>query len=270
MTVERPAVDVGRKLRLAREQRGLSLRQIAASTKISSIALEALERNDIARLPGGIFSRAFVRAFAQEVGLDPEATLQEFIAQFPQQSVIAGHPTSDRIEDGEALESERQTASTFLKLAALSVPIAGAVLYLAAVGRPAAPSAPGPTPTRSAPQAASSGPLTADPVASRRAGEDPAATTGATPAALFTVEITATGPCWISAVADGRRAVEQLLQAGEMHRFDVRHELILTAGDAGALAMKINGADARSLGRAGEVVTARLNPNNLEAFLASR
>jgi cytoskeletal protein RodZ len=51
-----------------RERRGVSLRQIANATKIGMSALEALERNDISRLPGGIFSRAFVRSYAVEVG----------------------------------------------------------------------------------------------------------------------------------------------------------------------------------------------------------
>src|SRR5215468_11440286 len=90
--------DFGRKLREAREQRGLSLRQIASATKISLLTLEALERNDVARLPGGIFSRAFVRSYALEVGLDPEATIQEFVAQFPHDSVTAGHQTTAAIE----------------------------------------------------------------------------------------------------------------------------------------------------------------------------
>ncbi len=63
------------KLRRAREEKGVSLRDIAAATKISVGALEALERGAFSRLPGGIFSRAFVRAYALEVGLDPELTV---------------------------------------------------------------------------------------------------------------------------------------------------------------------------------------------------
>src|SRR5262249_43589409 len=133
---ERTAGGVGAKLRDARERRGFSLRQIANATKISIGALEALERNDISRLPGGIFSRAFVRSYAVEVGLDPEAMIQEFIDQSPNDSVIAGHPTSDQIEDHQAVESERRTAGTFLWLAVVSVPLAGAVLYFATAGRP--------------------------------------------------------------------------------------------------------------------------------------
>src|SRR5471032_1458611 len=116
----RPAGDFGRKLREARERRGVSLRQIANATKISVSVLEALERNDISRLPGGIFSRAFVRSYAVEVGLDPEETIQEFIAQFPHDSVTAGHPTAEQAEDHEAVESNRRMATTFLRLALVS------------------------------------------------------------------------------------------------------------------------------------------------------
>src|SRR6058998_68728 len=74
--------DFGGKLRQARERRGVSLRQIAASTKISIAALDALERNDLSKLPGGIFSRAFVRSYAIEVGLDPEGTVRQFNETF--------------------------------------------------------------------------------------------------------------------------------------------------------------------------------------------
>src|SRR5713226_10104765 len=114
MAADRPSSGFGATLREARERRGVSLRQIANATKISVAALEALERNDISRLPGGIFSRAFVRSYAIEVGLDAEATIQEFITQFPNDSVTAGHPASDQVEDREAVESDRRTAGTFL------------------------------------------------------------------------------------------------------------------------------------------------------------
>lgn len=84
--------DFGSRMRHAREQRGVSLRTIADATKISVGVLEALERNEISRLPGGIFSRAFVRSYAAEVGLDPEQTVRDFLSQFPHESVTAGSP----------------------------------------------------------------------------------------------------------------------------------------------------------------------------------
>src|ERR1700681_5071304 len=98
MPSERTASSFGERLRDARERRGISLRQIANATKISVGVLEALERNDISKLPGGIFGRAFVRNYAIEVGLDPEAVIQDFIAQFPHDSVTVGHPTSEQNE----------------------------------------------------------------------------------------------------------------------------------------------------------------------------
>src|ERR1700752_1373188 len=87
-----PEGDFGSRMRHAREQRGVSLRQIAEATKISVSVLEALERNDISRLPGGIFSRAFVRSYAVEIGADPEQTVRDFLSQFPHESVTAGSP----------------------------------------------------------------------------------------------------------------------------------------------------------------------------------
>ena len=101
--------DFGGKLRQARERRGISLRQIAASTKISAAALEALERNDISKLPGGIFSRAFVRSYAVEVGLDPDDTVREFLERFNQEAPPAAAAVTTEVPEQER-EFEEQHA----------------------------------------------------------------------------------------------------------------------------------------------------------------
>ena len=90
--VEHANPDFGIRMKHLREERGVSLRYIADATKISVSALEALERDDISRLPGGIYSRAFVRSYAIEIGLDPEQTLRDFLTQYPHDVVIAGSP----------------------------------------------------------------------------------------------------------------------------------------------------------------------------------
>src|ERR1700730_1296541 len=99
MAVDRTPGDFGSRLRDARERRGMSLRHIANATKITVAALDALERNDISRLPGGIFSRAFVRSYAIEVGLNPDEAIRDFIAQFPSETVPA------RLQPRQAEES---------------------------------------------------------------------------------------------------------------------------------------------------------------------
>lgn len=68
-------------LRAERERRGLALRTISETTKVSVPLLEGLEADDISRWPGGIFRRAFVRSYAEAVGLDPDAVFRRFEQQ---------------------------------------------------------------------------------------------------------------------------------------------------------------------------------------------
>jgi len=276
MSVERTSGGFGGKLRDARERRGISLRQIANATKISIGALEALERNDISKLPGGIFSRAFVRSYAIEVGLDPDATIQDFITQFPNDSVIAGHPGKDQ-EDHVAVESDRVTAGTFVWLVVLSLPIAVGLAYFATAGR-APPQAiatmPGDT-REPSPAAAPSGPSPTSPPPAAPAPPEPAAVPATTPAAApaenrLVVKLAIRRPCYISATVDGEKRIDRLLQPGEEQTIDVRREMLVTVGDASAITFTLNGAEARPLGRTGEVVTVRLNPANYRDYLQVR
>ena len=73
----------GARMRSHRERRGIGIDAVARSTKIGVPILEAIERDDVSRLPSGIFRRAFIRAYAAAVGLDPEWTLGEFLERFP-------------------------------------------------------------------------------------------------------------------------------------------------------------------------------------------
>src|SRR5262249_42965316 len=73
----------GPNLRRIRLQRGVSLQQLAANTKVKETLWVGLERNDFSRWPNGIFARAYVREYAKAVGVDPEATVDEFCRWFP-------------------------------------------------------------------------------------------------------------------------------------------------------------------------------------------
>jgi cytoskeletal protein RodZ len=128
-TVEKGGADFGLKMRRAREERGITLRHIAEVTKISVRALEALERNDVSRLPGGIFSRAFVRSYAIEVGLDPEQTVREFLVRFPDDSLAAGSPHV-RYEDDMGDEPRRRRRSGVLITLFVLAVVIGAILFV--------------------------------------------------------------------------------------------------------------------------------------------
>jgi transcriptional regulator with XRE-family HTH domain len=73
----------GARLRRERERRDIALSSISANTKISVSYFDALERDDLSRWPTGIFRRAFIRAYAAGIGLDPDAIAREFSERFP-------------------------------------------------------------------------------------------------------------------------------------------------------------------------------------------
>jgi transcriptional regulator with XRE-family HTH domain len=76
--------SLGVRLRGARERRGLTVAEIATLTKISASLFYGLERDDVSRWPVGIYRRAFVRAYAAAVGLDPDEVVREFTERFPE------------------------------------------------------------------------------------------------------------------------------------------------------------------------------------------
>ena len=86
----------GPNLRRLRLQAGVSLYDIVANTNVSLALWEGLERNDFTRWPIGIYARANVRSYAKAIGVDPEATVDDFCRWFPQgdrraELVIRGH-----------------------------------------------------------------------------------------------------------------------------------------------------------------------------------
>jgi len=95
----------GPNLRRIRVQRGISLDQIASATKVSSDLWSGLERNDFSRWPTGIYARAYVRAYALQLGVDAETAVDDFCRFFPQgdrrvarvvreQAALVGHQST--------------------------------------------------------------------------------------------------------------------------------------------------------------------------------
>ena len=272
MSGDRAAADLGSRLHQARERRGLSLSQVAASTKIPLVILEALEKNDVAKLPGGLFGRAFVRSFAAEVGLDPDEAVEALAARAVSRLSPGSRPVSERLDDNEAFESNRQIAATFLRLAAVSVPLAALIVYFGSVGRrpqSGTAGAPGAAVVRGQPAERA---LVADAVnaaAARGPGPNPAEVAAPGEERVI-VGVLATRACRFSTSVDGGPAVERNLEAGERFTVEMRRETTLSAADAGAVTLTFNGAEARPLGGPGESVTVHLNPGNIKDYLLIR
>ncbi|MBM3777090.1 MAG: helix-turn-helix domain-containing protein [Acidimicrobiia bacterium] len=232
----------GARMRQARETRGISLRDIATRTRISLSTLEALERDNISRMPGGIFSRAFVRAYATEIGLDPEAAIREFLAQHPHDFVTAGSPHVPP-EDHVAVESAQSIARTAVTLGAMSVPIVTAILYYS-LWVPAA--------SRTPETAAADQAVFAD--------------AGAREPLRFV--IAAIRDVSIDVRIDGLRREQRGLSTGEAMTVEADREVTLGMSDAEAVRLEINGEPAVVLGAPGEARVIDIGRGNFGAFLA--
>ena len=109
----------GARLRAERERKQIALRTIADETKIKASLLEGLEHDDLSFWPGGLFRRAYVRAYARAVGLDPERIVSEFLEKYPEPEETA---PEDPVTPRSLLTSPIATVSALLHRGARNEP----------------------------------------------------------------------------------------------------------------------------------------------------
>jgi cytoskeletal protein RodZ len=257
--------DFGGKLRQARERRGISLRQIASSTKIAAAALDALEKNDISKLPGGIFSRAFVRSYAVEVGLDPDDTVREFLERFNQEPPPSAEAMAAAIpEEEKQFELRQRQAVKALGFAAALLLVLIVILFFALRRRPAPAAEPPPLPVAAEPAPA---PAPTPETAPPRPADAGAPTASAPVAGPLKLDVHPTSECWVSLTVDGRKLFARVMQGGEHEAHTVQREAVVEVGDAGAFAFSVNGRPGKSLGDKGQVKTLKLTPATVNKFV---
>ncbi|MCL4847585.1 MAG: DUF4115 domain-containing protein [Acidobacteria bacterium] len=272
---------IGARLKEARLARGTTLQQIAAATKISVPALEAIEREDIARLPGGIFLRSFVRAYATEVGLDADDIVSEFVRLCPEESSLS---------DVEAVAAVAEASGRRATRGGLAL-VGVAVVALVAAGAWAAGTSLGWFGSTLGPE---------ERLAAEEASEEASAPTvlaaqdvavagpvGFRPAADLVLEQRVTSPgavslepgsprlaihptarCWVRVTIGGVVRFSREMQAGEREEFELTAPILIEVGDAGAFEFSIDDTPGRPLGHVGQVVRARIDPERVDEFLA--
>jgi transcriptional regulator with XRE-family HTH domain len=291
-------MDVGTALQDARERRGLSLAQLSQATKISVPILRAIEHNQIDQLPDGIFLRGFLRAYAREVGLNPDDTVGRYLGQFAPVPAVAKRGSGEAcVQPGPAVHGaidqaapERQAVRVpglvvRLRLrpftSALLPSMSMVVLVISLVGAYTFArwwaSAPSPALPVTHPQAGAipRSPSPADASTAATAGGSEATTAGssaptmaaASGVALLHVDIRPQGLCWLSATVDGTRVVYRLMQPGEQQTIEVRDEAVLRVGNPAAFTFSINGMAGRSLSPGNEPVTLHITTQNYREFL---
>ena len=247
--------DIGARLRTAREAKGLSLGTLGQRTRVHSRVLTAIERNDLSALPPRPFGRGFVRAYAEEVGLDPEQTVRDYFAQFPSAPDSGNVPGMTSREPHTSFDVSSHWSGLATAVTILLLVVAAAVVLGRrgdqATDSPAVGTT-GSTPPIEA-RAQEPAPKPADVV--------PDATPSA-PARPLTFEIAVTRPCWIMASTDGKRAIYRLLQAGDRETLTADREIVLRVGDAGAVSWRLHGRDGGPLGADGAIRDLTITPRN--------
>ena len=127
------AASIGEQLRLAREERGIGLREICDQTRISVHYLEAIEANDYKRLPGGVFNRSFIKAYARCVGYDESEAVEGYTRYLREHGEstddVNTHPMQSKVyTDTPATRSPLLTV--FLAVLILAILTAGALAAL--------------------------------------------------------------------------------------------------------------------------------------------
>lgn len=97
----------GEELREQRERRGISLDDVAVSTRVSLRHLNALEEDRFKELPGGVFSRGIVRSYAEHCGLEPNSTVQGFLEAMRASGIQTELKDDDWVEFAEAVQRNR-------------------------------------------------------------------------------------------------------------------------------------------------------------------
>lgn len=244
-------LDPAARLRQAREEKGLSYRQLAEATKLSVRAIEQLENDRISALPEGIYRRSIIRAIAREVGLNPDQLLAEFTALHADD---LSTPTAAAVVVAPKPISSFQKALAFVSA---TLPMAAAVLYFAmpAERAPVAVMPPSTIERRAEPLRAEILPI---------AGliETPLVT----PRPVV-VTLTISSRCRLRVVADGTEILGRMMEPGETVPIELGHELWLLGDNAAAVQFSINGQAGRLLGTSGDVLWARIGRDDYQDFL---
>ena len=289
----------GEKLKHEREKRSITLEQISLSTKIGTRMLQALEEDKFSQLPGGIFNKGFVRAYARFVGLDEEQAVADYLeasgeavpTTLPEIKAEAApperpEPTPSRplpwglfaallllVALALALWSRRQhnpgghsvpapvTAPTSTTPTPASIP--SSLPPSAAPASTAEPAPVQPAPATAKPAVADSNTHSPAAGTAKPSSETVAASSPSEPG-QFTLVILAREDCWLSISKDGASTFTTTLLAGDQRAIHAGNQIVVKSGNTGALDFVFNGKKLPSQGGHGEVKTLVFSAAGLE------
>lgn len=232
--------SVGERLRAAREEKGLSLEDIAEQTRIPRRHLESLEAGDWERLPAPTYTVGFAKNYAGVVGLD-RAEIGEQLRQ-----EMGGYRSDTAVIEHFEPADPARTMPKWLVLSAIGAIVMVVLIFSWARNRSL--NEPEPSP----------------PAAAQQASQQPAPAATAPPqqpaqpaaAAQGPVTITATSPAWIRVSDQGKTLFEGMMQPGQAYQVPPTATApMLRAGAPEAIRINVGSAVAPPVGPAGKVAS---------------
>jgi cytoskeleton protein RodZ len=268
----------GENLRREREMRGITLQEISAATKISVRFLKSIENEEFSRLPGGIFNRSFVRAYARYLGLDEDPLMEEYQLAAKTKGDVDLSQFSPPRAYSRPERSARHTL--WAVLIAVGLMTLGFTLWRHS-HRPlqVPPAAKNSQPSHPA-TGASSGPTeaagsSAQAKAKPSGGGVLAATSAIAPAApklppvtdadgRLVLQISATERSWVAIDADGNTVLQGVMDPNTVKTFKADTSFDVLTGNAQGVILTLNGQTQKPLGREGEVKQVHLTWKSLK------
>jgi cytoskeleton protein RodZ len=268
----------GAQLKKIREQRGITLDQISSSTKIGVRFLSALEDEHFEQLPGGIFSRGFVRSYARTIGVDEDQAIADYLVASGEDQPKKPAEAADDLPLPTVVAAKRESVTHF-QWRSLALPLLVIIVMLSLAFW-----AFHPRQLNVAERAGVPGPKAATNVSSVSTSEHPqSGVTGnrelstenqlqsPTPSpGTFIVKIRASDDSWLSVTADGKEIMQDTLAAEEEKSIEAQKEIVIKAGNVGGVDLWFNGNKLPSQGEYGNVRILTFDANGLRPLNRNR
>jgi cytoskeleton protein RodZ len=249
-------VSIGETLTAAREHAGLSVEQVAETTRIRRTLVQAIEDDDFSPCGGDFYARGHIRTIAATVGADPKPLLAAFDADHERNS---GPRATEVFESETGARPERRGPnwSAAMGAALVLVLVYGVAQAVSGNGDHAPTAGLGGT---QAAQPSSSGSPSAAATPSTSKGSSEVAQA---PRDRVTVVLHAREVSWVQATtASGKELFQGNLRRGQVKTFTDRQRIKLVVGNAGGVTLTVNGTDVGTAGRLGQVARVQFTPQD--------
>jgi cytoskeletal protein RodZ len=241
--------ELGAYLRQFRYEQSITLEEVAAKTKIQARLLNAIEEGRVDQLPEPVYVQGFIRLYADALGLDGT----QFANSFPTELSLS---TAKRYSWRELPAAQLRPIHLYVLYLVLIVGAVSGLSYL--VKRPSSELA-----GNNAALLQSDLPsfyraeFPSNPSANKNAvpipGEIPGTSATNQKPSSVQVGVTLTAQSWLRVVVDGKTEYEGILDQGTQRTWSADKQLVLRAGNAGAVLVALNNGQAKQLGAPGVV-----------------